>query len=158
MLLLFVTGGIAFVLFTQMRSTNPDNPEEPPATGVVKNGKASFTKAPFRIEQANLVQEGDSAWLLELAVRYRNQTDAEVELHSPQAKLLTSGGSEVPEFFLAFATPPTIAPDSEELVHLRYWLHPQHRSEELWLQILGEKSQVEVASAPSPEDVSPPSS
>jgi len=147
MLLLFVSGGIVFVIFTQSRQ-EPEDPGEGEVTSVIDNGKAKLTSTPFRIEGAKLSQEGDAAWLLELSVRYKNQTEGDVSLQTPQATLVTESGAEVPEFFLAFSKPPVISPETEELVQLRYWLQPQHRESDLWLQIMGDRTKVEVAETP----------
>ncbi len=134
------------MFFTQLRHGQ----NEPGAEGTGVIGQSSGTpvaahSAPYQIETAQLVSEGDAAWLLELGVRYANQTTAEVRLGSPQVKLVTESGMEVPEFFLAFAVPPVVAPEAEDFVRLRYWLQPQHRDAELWLDILGDRSRVELA-------------
>ena len=35
------------------------------------------------------------------------------------------GAIELPTFFLPFDPPPTLAPDSESIVTLKYWLEPR---------------------------------
>ena len=144
MLLAFVTAGVGFVLFTHQSEKNADEEEEVAAAPGGTNVETQ-PKAPFEIEAAKLTADEDTQhWLLELQVRYRNQTGEALELASPRVQLKTEAGAEVPDFFLAFAPPPQVAPESEEVVDLRYWLDTRHRGEDLWLSILDERVPVEL--------------
>ncbi len=148
MLLVFATAGVGFVLFTHHSEKNAVEEDESPAVPNLAAGP-SQPKAPFAIEAAKLTPDDQSEhWLLELQVRYRNQTAEPLELASPQARLKTDSGAEVPDFFLAFSPPPKVPPEAEEVVDLRYWLDTRHRGEDLWLSILDERVPVELDEAP----------
>lgn len=154
--MVFVLAGVGFVLFTQnAEEESPDN--DGPTTVVVENTGKKDPKDPpkdpentppessaaFAIEEVSIQPSGDENWLLELQVRYHNESSADLELISPNAQLLTSEGAEVPTFFLAFAPPPIAPAEAEEVVQLRYWLDSPQKGEDLQLKILDE--QVEVA-------------
>ena len=157
MLLVFVLAGVGYVLFTQnagdeedldtaggdpVVATQPSNgtssnqgqkPEQP----AVEPEPLEKSTA-FAIETVDLQPSGEH-WLLELQVRYNNQSDADLELTSPNAQLLTDSGEEAPTFFLAFAPPPVAPANQEELVSLRYWLDAAQRDSDLELKILDER-------------------
>lgn len=157
--MVFVLVGVGFVLFTQnSKDVDPDDPG--PTTVAINNVDEEENQDPedppkdpentppestaaFAIEEVNLQPSGDANWLLELQVRYHNESSADLELISPNAQLLTSEGAEVPTFFLAFAPPPVAPAETEEVVELRYWLDGPQKGEDLQLKILDE--QVEVA-------------
>lgn len=136
-LLILVAGGVVFVLVTQ-RPSLPEGP--PPAEAVVETEKA----APFEVEGATLRRESADHWVLELAVSYRNDSGAELELVSPTAQLLTREGVEIPAFFLAFAPPPMVPAHSKGKVELFFWLNEEWAEEELWLKILEDRVKVDL--------------
>lgn len=170
MLLVFVTAGAAFVIFTQgagKKGDDPDSgkaevavaptpistPKKSPQTpgkspkGEPKAPVATPDKKPvkpiskpatgFAIESMNLKESGEK-WVLELGVRYHNESDSDLDLSSPTAQLLTGEGAEVPAFFLAFGQLPIAQAESDELVELRFWLDGPQRDGNLELKILDE--------------------
>ncbi len=142
MLLLFLTVGIGFVLFTHHAEKNAPDPESDLATIDATEPKP---KVPFEIETTKLIQDDAEHWLLELQVRYRNEGSDPLELTAPRAHLKTESGGEVPNFFLALAPPPVVPAEAEQVVDLRYWLNAGHRQEPLWLTILNDRVPVELA-------------
>ncbi|MEM1295248.1 MAG: hypothetical protein AAGH89_07775 [Verrucomicrobiota bacterium] len=140
MLLVFVTAGIGFVLFTHQSAKNQTDDEE----FTVLDPIDAEPEAPFAIETAKLIQDDAEHWLLELQVRYRNSTEDELKLISPDTTLKTESGLRVPDFFLPFSPPPVIAPEAEQVVDLRYWLDTRHHDQPLWLSIFDEEIKVEV--------------
>lgn len=163
-LLVFVLAGVGFVLFTHKAE---DLLEDDPAVAVIDNNSGQppiagtadpdpestpvspKPKAAFAIETVKLDPSGAANWLLELQVRYRNETGADLELTSPNAQLLTADGDEVPSFFLAFAPPPVAPAKSEQLLDLRYWLDEPRRGGKLELKILDERVPIALN---SPDD------
>ena len=49
-------------------------------------------------------------------------------------RLVTSGGSSVPRFFLPFDPPPQLGGEGNNIVDLRFWLPVEQLSEGLWLE------------------------
>ena len=163
MLLIFAAVGVGFVLFTQLRrddddgvsNTNPNGEESNGGTVATLNGATDPDQGspstatvqknqPFEVESALLTQDGEENWLLEVGVRFRNNTSETVKLDAEATMLETDAGERVPEFFLPFASAPEVAPEDEQIVDLRYWLDQQHRGQDLWLSILGDRIKVPV--------------
>lgn len=98
---------------------------------------------PFAVEEKALREQGPEHWLVELKVRYRNERDQPLVLESPVAGVKTADGQPVPEFFLAFAPRPVVGAKAEEEVALRYWLTGEQRRQALWLEIDGDRLELD---------------
>lgn len=96
-------------------------------------------RLPFAVEELTLQEQGREHWLLELKLRYRNDSDTALKLEPPVVSLTTEDGQVVPEFFLAFEPHPTVAAHREEEVQLRYWLTSRLRQLPLHLEIDGDR-------------------
>ncbi|RFC44384.1 MAG: hypothetical protein DVB23_002330 [Verrucomicrobia bacterium] len=147
----FVLFGAAYVWVTQSLHQRLQAPPEvvqvvldpvappPPPEG----GAEAAQSLPFAVESVSWRAEGTVHWLLEMKVRYRNDSEAPEVLARPKAGVVTGGGEEVPPFFLAAAPLPQVPPKTESTVELRYWLGDQQARGELWLEVDGQRTRLE---------------
>ena len=84
---------------------------------------------------------------LDIELRYRNSSPRPLVLQTPDVKLLTHEGREVPPFILPVEKPPQIAPRTTQSVRLRYWLEAVHLKGALNLDIRGTKADVKSDAA-----------
>ncbi len=100
---------------------------------------------PFAIEGARWLQQESGHWLLELSVRFENESDADRELTAPFAQLEGNGGADVSEFFLALMPRPVVRAGQEEVVELRYWLSEEASDEAFELVVGADRVSVPAA-------------
>jgi len=149
-LAVFLLIGGAFVVFTQRTHLEREaqnrakREAEILATAEELRRKREQPELPFQVEETELRAEGEEHWLLELRLRYRNEGERSVLLEPPLASLVTADGEPVPEFFLALAPRPRVNPGSEEAVSLRYWLDRELKNQPLWLEIGGDRMELQL--------------
>jgi len=140
--LMAVLGVLAWV-FIQRRPVSPD----PGDTAVPEApGSSAATAPPVTVLHSSLTRDYGNG-RLDLVVRLRNDSAEKLVLSSPQVRLLTDKGREVPSFFLAFADAPTVSPRSVADVELRYWLDAKDLAGALRLEVNGSTVQVKGAKA-----------
>ncbi len=149
-LLALVAGGLFFV-FTQQGSRDgalqPGKEEKPEEkTG----GPSSATISPLKLQSIVIERDGDHA-VLDLAVRYENQSSGPLDLRPPESRLLAAEGEEIPEFILPFAPSPVVPADSEAEVSLQFWLPVSRLEGSLELDVAGDRLLVK-SPAPFPTD------
>jgi len=84
---------------------------------------------------------------LDIELRYRNSSPRPLVLQTPDVRLLTRDGREVPPFILPVEKPPQIAPRTAQSVRLRYWLEAAHLKGGLSLDIRGSRADVKSDAA-----------
>ena len=136
-LLLLAAGGALWVL---QDGQEPDEDAKEDAASVGEPAPALL------IHRRVLERDADNA-RLDLDVRFANRAGRRLVLQSPDVKLLTAAGREVPFFFLPFETPPEIASGATQDAQLRFWLAKPDLGQALTLEIAGEKAEVKTAAA-----------
>ncbi len=147
----FLVFGVIYVLVTQSVHQRLRTPAEvvqvvldpvAPAPAPVPPGQET-KPLPFAVESVSWREEKGLHWLLEMKVRYRNDSDAAETLSRPKAGVVTGSGEAVEPFFLAAAAPPQVPAKTEGTVELRYWLEEKQAREELWLEVDGQRTRVD---------------
>lgn len=147
----FLLFGVTYVLVTQSLHQRLLIPREavqvvldPVAPAAApENREAAPAPLPFAVEAVEWRSQGAAHWLLEMKVRYRNDSEAPEILSRPKAAVVTGGGVEVEPFFLAAAPLPEIPPKTEGTVELRYWVEEPQAHGDLWLEVDGRRTRVE---------------
>lgn len=79
---------------------------------------------------------------LDIELRYRNASPRPLILQSPDVRLTTSEGKEVPPFVLPVEKLPQIPAQTAQNVRVRYWLDKAHLEKGLRLEIRGSKAEI----------------
>lgn len=117
---------------------------DPAAPAAPAAPDAASEQLPFDVESVSWREEGKTHWLLEMKVRYRNDSEVPERLEPPRTEVITAQGEAVEPFFLAAAPVPEVAAKSEDTVELRYWVAEDQAREELWLQVDGQRARIEA--------------
>lgn len=143
-LLAVVLGGMVWV-FTSGPAEEDDAGEDSPPrkTGTVVKGDPA---KPLQVHRSVLERDYGNA-RLDIDVRIQNLGKDKLVLQTPQVRLLTGSGREIPGFFLPFEPQPEIAPGTTQDVQLRYWLEKKDLQEALTLEVSGNQAKVKGAGA-----------
>ena len=121
LLLVLSIAGVGYVLWSE-NQPDPDEGTDP----IAPDPEKTEDKKRFKIREVRTVAEGANQ-VIEVELLGRNDTDQPEELILSEIRLLAKyegdeEESELPSFFLPFDPPPTLAPKSESIVILKYWL------------------------------------
>ncbi|HYF36684.1 MAG TPA: hypothetical protein VD994_15420 [Prosthecobacter sp.] len=140
-LLLLAAGAAVWVLTSRPSGADDGDPE------AITEGAAA--QPAIVIHRTTLERDFGNA-RLDLELRYRNASPRTLILQSPDVRLITAEGQEVPPFILPMEKPPQISPQTAQDVRLRYWLDKKHLQGPLTLDIRGATAEVK---GPAPLDL-----
>ncbi len=132
-LLAVVAAGLAWVFLS---SGSEEGEESGSSAAAVAAGQV-----PLKLHRSTLKRDYGNA-RLDLEVRVRNDGGQTLVMESPQVKLVTGTGREVPSFFLITNPPPEIPAKTTQDVQLRYWLETKDLEGTLTLEVEGKKAEV----------------
>ena len=135
-LLAIIVAGLSYVFLS-----GPGDGSEDDGPGGNSGTPAAASDAPLKFHRA--VAERDYGNVrLDLEVRVKNESADKLTLHAPDVRLLTSGGREIPSFFLAFDAIPQVPARTTQDVQLRYWLEAADLKQGLTLEVQGRTLEV----------------
>jgi hypothetical protein len=137
-LLAIILAGLAWVFMSGR------NHEEDVAGGDV--AAVENAHAPLQLHRCVLKRDYGNA-RLDIELRVRNDRAEKLVMQTPQVKLLTGNGREVPSFFLPFDPIPEVPGKSTQDVQLRYWLEAADLQGALTLEVDGKTLPVKSAKA-----------
>lgn len=139
-LLAIIVAGLAYVFLS-----GPGDSGEEDASPDGKGSSSAAQNEPLKLHRSTLERDYGNV-RLDLDVRVKNDTAEKLVMQAPAVRLLTSGGREVPSFFLPFAPAPEVPAKSTQDVQLRYWLEAGDLQQGLKLEIQGRTLEVKSTS------------
>src|SRR4051812_28079796 len=135
-LLAAIVAGLAWV-FISARSHEED------ASGK-DDSAVGDAGAPLQLHRCVLKRDYGNA-RLDVELRVQNHTSKKLVMRSPEVKLLTEKGREVPSYFLPFDPVPEVPAGSTQDVQLRYWAEAADFGGALTLEVNGRSLPVKSA-------------
>jgi hypothetical protein len=128
LLLVLSIAGVGYVLWSENQADGDDGAD----SGPIKSDPVEVVEEAarqFEVREIRTVADGNNH-VIEIELLGRNDSGDPKELTPPEVRLLAKyegdeEESELPSFFLPFDPPPTLAPNGESIVTLKYWLEPR---------------------------------
>ena len=139
LLLAVIVAGLIFVFASRQRD------DEPAGSGG-STGTASSDDAPLKLHRC-ILKRDDGTARLDIELRLQNTAAEKLVLQSPDARLLSATGREIPGFYLPFDPLPEVAANSTQDVLIRFWLGAADLQGALRFEVKGRSIEVKSSKA-----------